>query len=74
MKNKINTDYSKRIIGVKLFREDFERILSLAEKTLQQVEIHDYTNMYENIDEVITQKGQNPHEITITGKNRRFIT
>ncbi|MDI5950438.1 hypothetical protein [Flavobacterium yafengii] len=72
MKNKINTDYSKRFIGVKLFREDFENILSLAEKTLQQVEIHDSTNMYENLDEVITHKGQNPKEISITGRNRDF--
>ena len=69
MKNKINTDYSIRIIGVKLYREDFESILSLAEKTLQQVEINDSTNMYENLDEVITHKGQNPKEITITGRN-----
>lgn len=72
MKNKINTDYSKKFIGVKLFREDFENILSLAKKTLQQVEIHDSTNMYENLDEVITHKGQNPKEISITGRNRDF--
>ena len=70
MINKINTDYSKRIKGVKLFREDIENIISRVEKTLQKVEIHDSKNMYDNLEEVIAHQGQNPKEITISGSNK----
>lgn len=70
MIHKINTDYSKRIEGVKLFREDIEVILSRIENKLPKVEIHDSNNVYVNIDEVISHKGQNPKEISITARNK----
>jgi hypothetical protein len=36
MITKINTDYTRRIEGVKLFREDIESILSRVEKIFQE--------------------------------------
>lgn len=70
MIHKINTDYIKRIEGVKLFREDIEFLLSRIEKILSKVEIHDSKNVYDNIDEVILHQGQNPKEISITARNK----
>lgn len=70
MIHKINTDYSIRIEGVKLFREDIEMIHSRIGKTLEKVEIHDSNNMYDNIDELILHQGQNPREICISARNK----
>lgn len=68
MINKTNTNYSKRIEGTKLYREDIEFIISRVEKSLQKVEIHDANNMYDNIDEVIEHQGLNPKKITINAE------
>lgn len=70
MIHKINTDYIKRIEGVKLYREDIEVLLLRIEKMLSKVEIHDSKNVYDNIDEVISHQGQNPKEISITARNK----
>ncbi len=71
MKTKPPATYaSETIHGVVLHREDLERVIQSLEDRDLSVQISDSQTEYDNLDEVISQRGSQPGQLEIEGMSK----
>jgi hypothetical protein len=70
MKQIRSTTFSESVDGIRVFRDDIEDILSLLTIKSFNIEIHDSTAVYEDLDELITLKGNHVLSIEIKGDKK----
>lgn len=67
-----NVNFSSSISNAKLYLEDIEEIIDKLNQKSLEVKISDNKNIYDNINELIEQKGTNPTSLLIEGKGELF--
>lgn len=63
MKQKIEQGFYEKIVGVKLYRDDIDQLLVKFKKDSMNIEISDDDNIYENLDEFATNRGNKVDEL-----------
>ena len=70
MIHKEQTYFSITLRGVLVFRDNIEEIIDRLKKYSLTIEIHDENYSYENIDDLIKQKGNHPKTLEIKAENK----
>jgi ABC-type bacteriocin/lantibiotic exporter with double-glycine peptidase domain len=69
MKQKISKHFYETISGIRIFRDDIDELLQWFQNKSLVTKIHDSSSVYENIEEVINFKGNNPKQLALEGES-----